>query len=90
MGPKERRFAEIMGVIGICARSAIFLVTGWLFVRAGVDRDGSKVGGMSKSMQVVSATPGGHWLLLAIAMGLVAFGLHMFVEARYRRIRVTT
>ncbi len=90
MGPPERRFAEVMGVVGICARSVIFLVTGWLFVRAGLQSDAKKAGGMNKSLQFVAAEPGGHWLLLAVALGLIAYGLHMFVQARYRHIRVAT
>jgi uncharacterized membrane protein len=89
MGPRERRFAEVMGVLGICARSVIFLVTGWLFIRAGVQSDGKQAGGMSKSLEFVAGKPGGHWFLLAVALGLIAYGLHKFVQARYRTIKVS-
>lgn len=88
MGSGERAFAQTVGIVGIVARSIIFLVTGWLFVHAGFDRDATKVGGLSKSMQLLATRPGGHWILLAVAIGFIAYGVHMLVQARFRRIEV--
>ena len=43
-----------------------------------------KAQGLDGSLRKTAATPLGPWLLFAIALGLVIFGLYSWCEARWR------
>jgi hypothetical protein len=45
-----------------------------------------QAGGIAEALDYVHALPFGRWLYGVAAVGLVAFGLHILVEGRYRRI----
>ncbi|MFL6257903.1 MAG: DUF1206 domain-containing protein, partial [Pyrinomonadaceae bacterium] len=42
--------------------------------------------GLSGALRALEQRPYGPYVLGAVALGLVAYGLYMFVEARYRRM----
>jgi len=44
------------------------------------------VRGLDGALQALAEQPYGPWLLGIVALGLVAYGVHMGVQARYRRI----
>lgn len=70
---------------GLAARGVVFGTVGLLLVRAGLDEDPRRAGGVGKSMQELAGL--GKWPFLAIALGLAAYGIYELVNARYRRIR---
>ena len=39
------------------------------------------------ALEAVERQPAGPWILIAVALGFVAFGAFSFIEARFRRIR---
>jgi hypothetical protein len=86
MTEKSHEFAENSGRIGYGARGVVFFIIGWMLLRAGFDRNANEAGGISKALQTLALQPYGRWLLAIVAMGLLAYGLYMFVEAQYRRI----
>ncbi len=71
---------------GIAARGVVFVIVGWFFVQAAVQYDSSEAGGVSQALDTLARQPYGPWLLGIIALGLVAFGIHSLLEAKYRRI----
>ena len=75
-----------VGRWGIGARGVIFALTGVALMRAGFDRRPSAAGGMSESLSTVLSQPNGHWLLAAVAAGLVCFGFFQLLHARYARL----
>jgi len=74
------------GVVGHIARGVVFGVIGWLVVRAAVDFDPAQPVGVDAALREVAAAPYGPFLLSAVALGLIAFGLYSFAEARYREV----
>ena len=80
-GAAGRPWVKWLGRGGYIARGIVFLLMGWFLLGAGMDADPSKAGGMA---DVLTSLPAG--LSLAVALGLLLFGLFSFVEAVYRRI----
>lgn len=80
-GAAGRPWVKWLGRGGYIARGIVFLLMGWFLLGAGIDADPGKAGGMSDAL---TSLPDG--LSLAVALGLVLFGLFSFVEAVYRRI----
>jgi hypothetical protein len=76
----------VVAVAGLLARGLAFLLVGVFFVEAAVRYDPGKARGLDGALKTLARAPYGRWLLLLVAVGLGAFGVWSFVEARYRRI----
>jgi hypothetical protein len=74
---------------GIAARGAIFAVIGMSFITAAMRHNAGSAKGSSGAMRTISEQPFGRILLLLAALGLLAYGVYGFVNARYRKIRAT-
>jgi hypothetical protein len=86
MNHTERRGVETVGVVGNAARGVVFAAAGVFLVTAAVRYDPQEARGIDATLRSFAHTPAGPWLLAAVAVGLVAFGLYSFAEARWRRI----
>jgi hypothetical protein len=86
MGEKVRRWTERWGRLGIAARGLVFGVVGTFLVRAALEYDPREARGLGGALQALARQPLGPWLLGAVALGLVAYGLFMLSVARYRHI----
>lgn len=73
---------------GIAARGVVFVLVGWLLVQAALHLNPSEAGGVGEALDSLARQPFGRWLLGIVALGLVAFGVHSLLEAKYRRIDV--
>lgn len=69
------------GRAGYAARGLVFLISSFFLLRAGLQSQASEAGGMAQALSWLSSP-----LDLVVALGLLAFGLFSFVEARYRII----
>ncbi len=85
MAPKTRRVVEILGVGGTTARGAVFALAGVFVIQAAWDYQPRKAAGLDGTLRSLRDTRAGPWLLGVAAVGLVAFGLYGFAEARWRR-----
>jgi len=85
MSPGARRITEVLGVVGTVARGVVFAVAGVLVVVAAVKYEPSKARGIDGALRALRDTPLGPWLLVAVAVGLIMFGLFGLCEARWRR-----
>jgi hypothetical protein len=81
----SKDWVEKLGRGGYAARSAIFLVIGWFLTQAGLTHEAGETKGLSGALQEISGQAWGQLLLLAVAVGLLAFGLFSLAEAKYRR-----
>ena len=89
--PEGRRevidnIAMHIGQIGIVARAALFAIIGFSLIWSGITFDPHKVRGISGALIEVQREPSGRWLLMAISIGLIAYGVYMLILAWRRRI----
>jgi hypothetical protein len=75
-----------VAVSGLLARGLAFALVGVFVGEAALRYDPTKARGLDGALKTLAQAPYGRWLLLVVAVGLGAFGLWSFVEARYRRI----
>jgi hypothetical protein len=75
-----------LGVVGHVARGVVFVVLGWLVARAALEFDPNQPLGIDAALREVLDAPYGPALALAVALGLAAFGLYSFGEAKYRQV----
>lgn len=85
MSAGMRSFVEKVGMAGKTARGVIAALIGIFLVQAAVTFDPKKAKGLDGSLRTLAQNGWGKALLVAIALGLLAFGVYSFAEARYRR-----
>ncbi|MBB6425335.1 DUF1206 domain-containing protein [Sphingopyxis sp. JAI128] len=77
-------WAVPVGRAGLAARAVVFAVIGVSLVRAGWFGAAGEVKGLGDALSALTDNP---TLYLLVAAGLFLFGIHSFVEARWRRVR---
>jgi hypothetical protein len=86
MGGEERRWYTALGIVGHNARGVVFLLAGFFLVRAAWQFDPKEAIGLDGALAKLAHQSYGHVLLGAAALGLLAYALFSFVEARYREV----
>jgi hypothetical protein len=86
MGERARTWTERWGRLGIGARGIVLGVVGTFLIRAALEYDPREARGLGGALQTLAQQPLGPWLLGAVALGLIAYGLFMLSVARYRHI----
>lgn len=76
---------ERFGRAGYAARAVVWAVVGVLLIQAAWTHDPKQAGGLSTALQELASSSWGRALLVAVALGLFAFGAFCVTEARYRR-----
>ena len=76
--------ASYLGHAGYAARAVVFAVIGYQVVTKTLGGNAGDVGGIGKVLDTLRDT---QWLYMAVAFGLLLFGLFSLVLARYRTIR---
>jgi hypothetical protein len=71
------------GKIGYVARGIVWLIIGWLFIKAALHSNSSEAGDTSEAFNFLSQASYGPYLLAAIGIGLLCYGLFNFIRARY-------
>jgi hypothetical protein len=84
LAPEAPAWAVPVGRAGLAARSVVFAVIGFSLVRGGWFGAAGEVKGLGDALSSLTDNPA---LYLLVAAGLFLFGVHSFVEARWRRIR---
>lgn len=75
-----------LGRIGTIARGLVFALAGALVVAAAWTYDASKASGLDGALKTLRDQAYGPYLLALAGLGLFAFGIYGFAEARYRRV----
>jgi hypothetical protein len=86
MRPFSARCVGAIGRFGMFSRAVIYVTIGIVLAIAGIHGDATNVVGFGGAMRTLSDNPFGAASLTLIAAGLIAYGIFMFIEARYRRI----
>lgn len=86
MSPTVRRWVTVVASVGLTARMVVFLLIGTFILRAAIDYDPKQAVGVDGALKRLASRPNGPLLLAVVAVGLFAYGLYSFVEARYRKV----
>jgi hypothetical protein len=86
MSEQSRTLATRAGQVGLVARGVVFGIIGLFLIQAAWWARAEEARGLSGALRALEQQPYGPYVLGAVALGLVAYGLYMFVEARYRRM----
>lgn len=81
-----RRWGGRIGVVGLLARMVVFGLIGLFLVKAALDYSPRDAVGLDGALQRLASQSYGHILLGIVALGLAAYGVFCFVDARLRRI----
>jgi Domain of Unknown Function (DUF1206) len=84
MSGRTRRTVTALGTFGTTARGAIFALAGVFVIQAATDYQPSKAAGLDGALRSLRDAPAGAWVLGLAAVGLIAFGIYGFAEARWR------
>ena len=86
MGPVMGRTIDVLGTVGLVARSLVLALGGYLLIRAAIDFAPNEASGLDGTLRTVAHQPFGRILLAITAVGLMAYGLYSWAEARYRQL----
>ena len=86
MSPAARKGVERLGQVGYIGQGVALGVVGGLLGYAALTFDRQKAPGLDGALQTILAQPFGRFLLTAVALGFVAFGLFALLQSRYRRM----
>jgi hypothetical protein len=84
----HRSWAIPTSQVGLIARGIVFFMIGGFLLVAAYQADPSEAKGLEESLVTLQQQPFGPWLLAAMGIGLIAFAVYSFLQARYRRINV--
>jgi len=75
-----------LGKVGYIAKGVALGLVGGLLGYAALTFDRQKAPGLDGTLQTILAQPFGRFLLTAVALGFLAFGLFALLQSRYRRM----
>jgi hypothetical protein len=73
------------GMIGVASRGLVFSIVGYFLLRAALDSNPAEAEGTAEAFDFLQNNFG-NVLMCLVAMGLVAYGIFMFIRARHERI----
>jgi Domain of Unknown Function (DUF1206) len=74
-----------LGRFGYAARGVIVFLIGVTLIAAAASYDAAKATGIDGALRTIAGWPYGPILLILVALGLIAFGVLSFFEAKWRR-----
>lgn len=86
INPRLREVVSVAARMGNMARGIAFGVIGAFLVLAGVQARPDQARGLGGALNSLAQQPFGPWLVGLVGLGLIGYGVHMLVAARYRRM----
>ncbi|MFD8567172.1 DUF1206 domain-containing protein [Streptomyces sp. NPDC057694] len=83
---RTRKAVDFFGVFGGASRGTVFAVAGGFAVAAALQHEPGRAKGMDDTLRSFTDTPAGPWLLVLISVGLAAFGIFSWANARWRKV----
>jgi hypothetical protein len=87
LGARGQRRIVLAGRLGMAARGIVFGIIGWFLGRAALQYEPSEARGFETALQSLQEQGYGQYLLAAVGVGLLCYGLFELAEARFRVIR---
>jgi hypothetical protein len=88
MSPSEDKWATRAGKWGYVSRGVVFAIMGGFLINAAGSHNPNEARGLEGALDALAGQPYGAVLLAVVAAGLAAYGAYMFVEAKYRQVRL--
>lgn len=82
----EATWTTRIGRLGFAANGIAVGIIGGFLVFAAVQAQSQQARGLGGALEALARQPFGPWLLGLVAVGLIAYGVFMLIEARYRRM----
>ena len=82
------KWATRIGKLGVAARGIAFVLSGIFLIQAAIFGNSELAGGMQNALREIGSTTLGWLWLSLIGMGLICYGLYMFVATIYRRYAI--
>ena len=86
MGRLTKAWIGWIGLVGYLARMVVFGLVGIFLVKAALDFNPNEAVGLDGALAKLLQQPYGSVLLGVVALGLIAFAIYSWSDARYRRI----
>jgi hypothetical protein len=86
INPQTRRAVVNVSRVGLAARGVVFGIIGIFLALAAYHHNPQEVKGVGGALETLREQSYGPWLLAAVAIGLIAYGVYECVKARYRQI----
>lgn len=86
MEPMTGWAVDVLGTVGMAAKGLVFGLAGFLLLKAAIDFDPDQATGLDGTLKTIAHHTYGQLLLTATAVGLIAYGLYSFAEARFREL----
>ncbi|CAN5908512.1 DUF1206 domain-containing protein [soil metagenome] len=74
------------GKAGYVARGMVWMIIGYLLLQAALKANANEAGGSSRAFAWLESTAYGSILLGVVALGLICYGVFMFMRAKYQPI----
>jgi hypothetical protein len=86
LSEEERETFKKTGEVGLVARFIVYGIISYFLFRAALMDDPSKFKGIGEALSFIEDQSYGAVLLAIVGAGLLAYGIFMFVRARYERV----
>lgn len=86
MSAREEKWTTRIARFGLTAKGMVSVIIGFFLIQAARTSDPSQARTTEGALQAIQQQPYGAWLMGLMALGLIAYGLHLEIQARYRRI----
>jgi hypothetical protein len=86
MNPSVHRTVRRLGMAGYPAKGVAYGIAGGLIVAAAVTYDAEKARGLDAALKALAKHSFGPWLLGLVALGIAAYGVYCFFQAKYRKV----
>lgn len=81
-------FVTRLGQFGLMCRGFVFGIVAGFLITAAVNESPKQAKDLGGAMRALEAQPYGPWLLGAVAVGLLGYGVYLLVGSRYCRFRL--
>ncbi|SFS00854.1 protein of unknown function [Microbacterium sp. cf046] len=75
-----------LGAVGFIAKGVALAIVGILLVVASLSSDADTAGGLDGALRAILALTLGPWLVAAVGLGFIAYGLFCLFRARYAKL----
>ncbi len=88
MSQKEIKTVRIFGRLGYSSRGVVSGIIGYFFMRAAVTANPGQARGTEGAFSFLQSTAYGPVLLTIVALGLLSYGLFIYVSVKYKRMNI--